>query len=554
MDEQTSTVPDNVIEIDLGPSGTDPWRERDVVVSGGPGGELRIPAFESRGRWRFRFSAHEPGGYRYTVEGSPDVAEASGTIEVASRSSAPDGLGHGAIRVADDGRHLAHADGTPFFWLADTWWHGFVTRKIDDDEFRALAGMRAAQGFSVIQIVVIPPEAAAFDDPVRSRTGWPWAVDSSAPNQAWWDDADGRVSALVEAGLVPCLFGSWGSHLSDLGSRVMRRHWREMIARWGAYPVVWCIAGEPTVPPTDLAMEAWKRLEREAAETGEPFSVAQVWQDLAPVIDPMIALYNEITRYVRATDPFGRLITTHSWGDVMPWDLLDDEADVDIWMIQTSHGGFRHLGGAVDMIQDVLDHEPAKPVIDGEPGYEGIGGSHWEDIQRFQFWTRLMSGTAGHTYGAHGVWGMNTDEFPGQVSGLAPRWTDASRFAGAVHTGAGRRILETMGWHDMRPAPGIVSPHAATGDRIQNYAVTLPDGGRLFYLPSLVMGSGAALTFRDLGTAAWSARYIDPRTGATLPADDLDPDDDGNAIFPVGMMSNRPSWEDWLLLLRPAAE
>jgi len=28
----------------------------------------------------------------------------------------------------------------------------------------------------------------------------------------------------------------------------MKRHWRYLVARWGAYPVVWCLAGEGTMP------------------------------------------------------------------------------------------------------------------------------------------------------------------------------------------------------------------------------------------------------------------------------------------------------------------
>ena len=31
---------------------------------------------------------------------------------------------HGRIRVAKSGTHLEHADGTPFFFLADTCWTG----------------------------------------------------------------------------------------------------------------------------------------------------------------------------------------------------------------------------------------------------------------------------------------------------------------------------------------------------------------------------------------------------------------------------------------------
>jgi hypothetical protein len=35
---------------------------------------------------------------------------------------------HGPIRVAASHRHFEHADGTPFFWLGDTWWMGLTER------------------------------------------------------------------------------------------------------------------------------------------------------------------------------------------------------------------------------------------------------------------------------------------------------------------------------------------------------------------------------------------------------------------------------------------
>jgi hypothetical protein len=60
---------------------------------------------------------------------------------------------HGPIRVAADRRHFEYADGTPFFWLGDTWWMGLSHRLHFPDEFAQLAADRKAKGFNVIQIV-----------------------------------------------------------------------------------------------------------------------------------------------------------------------------------------------------------------------------------------------------------------------------------------------------------------------------------------------------------------------------------------------------------------
>ncbi len=53
---------------------------------------------------------------------------------------------------------------------------------------------------------------------------------------------------LVEEGLTPCIVGAWGFHLPWLGLEKMKQHQRYLYARWGALPIVWCIAGELNLP------------------------------------------------------------------------------------------------------------------------------------------------------------------------------------------------------------------------------------------------------------------------------------------------------------------
>ena len=40
------------------------------------------------------------------------------------------------VRLAPDGRHFEHADGTPFLWFADTWWMGLTQRLRWPDDFQ----------------------------------------------------------------------------------------------------------------------------------------------------------------------------------------------------------------------------------------------------------------------------------------------------------------------------------------------------------------------------------------------------------------------------------
>ena len=64
-------------------------------------------------------------------------------------------LKHGFLRVSTNGRHFEHADGTPFFWLGDTWWK-CLCQRMTWDGFQELTADRQAKGFNVVQIVCGP--------------------------------------------------------------------------------------------------------------------------------------------------------------------------------------------------------------------------------------------------------------------------------------------------------------------------------------------------------------------------------------------------------------
>src|SRR5205085_12453744 len=80
------------------------------------------------------------------------------------------------------------------------------------------------------------------------EAGYPWQPEYTRINPAYFDMADLRIQYLAEHGLTPCIVGAWGYYLPLLGLDRMKQHWRNMVARWGAYPVVWCLAGEGTMP------------------------------------------------------------------------------------------------------------------------------------------------------------------------------------------------------------------------------------------------------------------------------------------------------------------
>lgn len=69
----------------------------------------------------------------------------------------PIDFAHGDLVIDREQRSLAHADGTPFFWLADTAWE--LLHVLTRDEISHYLDRRAAQGYTVVQTVAL----AEFD-------------------------------------------------------------------------------------------------------------------------------------------------------------------------------------------------------------------------------------------------------------------------------------------------------------------------------------------------------------------------------------------------------
>jgi hypothetical protein len=538
-----------------------PYAPLDVLIVDPEGRERCVPAFVGRGEYRFRYSSELVGAHHYRVDAGGSPAE--GVIDVVSDRDATTTLAsHGPLRVAASRRHLEHADGTPFLWLADTWWHG-LTSRISLTEFCELVQKRVDQGFSVVQLAAgLYPEMAPFAPEGRSDSGWAWTEDFGSPNLAWFDEADERIRALVDNGLVPCLVGMWGYYLQFMNVETMLRHWREVIARWSAYPVVWCLAGE--------SGEVWYDDDARAVEF-ERWAAASSAEDLWATIlgsrqpDKVRQLreLNEVARAVRRLEPFGRLFVVHAFSlppARRPWEILEEEGLLDCWFLYTGHMGLSTLAPSVNAVCEAVAHRPQKPVIVGEVCYEGMGGSNWQDIQRFLFWTHLLSGAAGHTYGASGVWAFNTTEVPGLISGLCPPWTEAVEFPGAGQVGIGRRVLASLPWQRFEQRPSWVQPHQHEGDRFLPYAAGVAGGPRVFYFPSFAFmqspAASSSIRLRSLRGRRWRGQLVDPQTGVDGATFVLEPDSDDSARLECGYggAPGLPSGNDWVLVMTPEGE
>jgi hypothetical protein len=360
-----------------------------------------------------------------------------------------------------------------------------------------------------------------FDPRGANEAGFPWETNYARIRPDYFDAADQRLGYLIDQGFTPCIVGAWGYFMPWMGVEKMKAHWRYLIARYGAWPVVWCAAGEANLP--------WYLAK------GFPYDDRNQVHDWTTVL-----------RYIRATDPWHRLLTLHPTGigPLTARHATDDPGLLDYDMLQTPHGRQEAVAVTVNTVRHSYAASPVMPVIDGEASYEMLNDSLPTEWTRRMFWLCLMNGAAGHTYGANGIWQCNR---PGQPHGKSPHggsygvipWNEAMRLPGSQQVGFGKKLFEQFSWQDFRPHPEWTAFNS--NDNLNGPQSAGIPGVRLIYAPR-----AEPVELRELGgRAAFAARWFDPVTGVTTPLEDIRGDEKGRCICPPPAGLNH----DWVLIL-----
>jgi hypothetical protein len=427
----------------------DPFNDVDVdVVFTRSGESWRVPTFwRGGGKWTVRFAPPTPGEYSYHLE-STDTSNADlngheAKITITAYAGSNPLLQHGMLRVSANKRYFEQADGTPFYWLGDTWWTGLSDR-LSWEGFQKLTADRKSKGFTVVQIVagLIPSdeEVAPSDPGFHNEGGAVWDPDFKQINPNYFDYADRRIQHLIDAGIAPAIVGSWVQALNQMGVAKMKKHWRYIIARYGAYPVFWVVGGEVYDPP--------------ASSPHQPsdFFFGK----------NMPGGWSEVARYIRATDPLHHPVTVH---EAPPYDPpLQEESLTDFDLFQPSHMGWPSIALEVEEVDvNRARTNVTKPEVVGEIGYETLGGTHLEDFQRVAFWLGMLNGAAGYTYGANAVWEAYTADKPFQRWKWSfITWDEGMNLPGSYEVGLGSKLLRQYQWWRLEPHPDWVTPRGTT--------------------------------------------------------------------------------------------
>lgn len=208
---------------------------------------------------------------------------------------------------------------------------------------------------------------------------------------------------------------------------------------------------------------------------------------------------------------------------------MEDLSVLDFDYLQTAHGDWFVIGNHVEVVLEAVKREPKMPVIVGEACYEGHGGTAWEDMQRFLFWSSILSGTYGYTYGAESVFSSHVggEVYPG-IGGTysSKSWKETYQLPGSKQLGIGKRLLERYPWWQLEPHPEWVKScwyfqeadvhsrevHGWKRDQHYTcYAAGIPKKLRIIYSPTqrrhqpVIQGIESDVTYE--------AYFFDPATG-----------------------------------------
>ncbi len=507
----------------------------DAFLTHDSGEIWRVPAYWAGGQtWNVRFAPPRPGRYRVqtacTDPANPGLHDQGATLVVEPYTGSHPLLRHGPLCVRDGGRILEFADGTPFFWLGDTWWMGFCTRIAWPDEFQRLTADRVAKGFSLVQIVAgLYPDMPALDPRGANEAGLAWQEGFAGINPAYFDMADLRMQWLVQSGLVPCVVGCWGYYLPLMNIDRVKAHWRYLIARWGSYPVIWCLAGEGSMPYY-LSPDP----------DGDRKRQTEGW--------------TEVARYVRTTDPYHRPITIHP--TQIGRDQVTDDSVLDFDMLQTGHGGYGSVPNTVATVTTERNRLPKMPVIVAEVNYEGILHGTAAETQRLTYWSAMLSGASGYTYGANGLWQGNTRHVPygpsphGASWGDTP-WEEAYQLEGSYQLGLAKGLLAQYDWSHFEPHPEWVDPAGSATNVEAPFAAGIPEQVRIIYVyqPDMPWAKTRRCVCALEPNINYRAFYWNPRNGTRHDVGLVEANEEGRWPIPL-----QPTMSDWVLVLEASAD
>ena len=383
-----------------------PLGETNVVDGFWDGGKI----------WRVRFSPGQPGRWTYRTSCSDLANQELNNQTGEFLCTSPTGQGrfaqHGPIRVARDGHHFEHADGSPFFWMADAAWN--APRLSTSRDWITYTQVRGGQNVSAVQW------AAGTSPNAKNQSAFSGQHQISI-DPRYFQGLDEKVDLMNRAGLLSVIAPLWGKDpaIKNLPEEEITLLVRYMNARWGAYDVAWLLSlGENRNP-------RWLKIGRE------------VFGGTAHA--PVILFPGELAS---GFDEF----RNENWIDAFGFGLGQNlDSDSVKWLVSGPLGR-------------ESTNQPARPFINVFPPMEnGLTGQGREritdhDVRHIAWWSLLLTPPAGVSYGAQDVATWNSTK---QAS--LPTWQLSLFLPGAKQMSHLAETCSSVDWWTLRPAPHSVA-------------------------------------------------------------------------------------------------
>lgn len=436
----------------------------------------------------------------------------------------------GRLEVSENGRFLRHADGSPFFWLADTGW--LLPERLDRDEAEYYLSRCADAGYNVVQVQVINGVPAFNAYGQMSMTpdfdfGGEWSEERGGRNASgaevadrgkspsslhtppsslhtspspdlsygYWDHLDYIVDCAARHGIYVGMVCIWGGLVKAgrMDESQAVRYGRFLAKRYGRRKnIVWIIGGD---------IEGSVR--------------TAVWDALATTIKSLDP------NHLMTFHPRGRT-TSAKWFNGRPW--------LDFNMFQSGHRRYgQRMGNKSYPIPDGTEedswmyvdsawqHRPLKPVLDGEPSYEGIPqGLHdaseprWtaRDVRRYAYWS-VFAGSCGHTYGNNAIMQFVRPGIPGAyfADGAGHPWYKALDDPGYNQMKYLKRLMLSLPYFDRVPDQSVILGNGERYDRL------LATRGRDYILVYNHTGRDMRVDLTKVSGEAKDVWWMDPTDG-----------------------------------------
>lgn len=560
----------------------------------GPDFEKRIYGFwDGEQTFKVRVTATCPGNWEWisgsNTEDDNGLNGQAGSFNVESWSEqekAENPNRRGFIHPTSSRHALQYADGTPFFFIGDTWWAASTWRypltgvapednwnpRPQNHSFENMLRYRQKQGYNSVGLIACFPNwnADAYlprhidENNIGIRQAWekfgsstakdmhdengnlPFRLTGKGPladfdriNPSYFQSLDKKMDYLNSIGFVPFLETvrrdhgpPWKAYFDWPGS--FTRYIQYIVSRYGSYNMIFSPLHLDWIPPV-------------FSLSGEEFSEAlNSWYleyGPLPYGQPVTSLINPATHIIYGT------------GDEVPW------------LTMHSVGNNPRNHGFYPLLEEQFNIVPSSPTANLEPYYPGWGqapnkvaGEMAERnsdrdnyFGRAQAWGSVLSGAlSGHMYGTGAYDGTTV----GEPEGERPLIWEALQYPAGKQIGFLRKFIESEGaeYQDILLASNHLHPQKSEGSH--------PNGldGWAFMMRALDKKL-ALLYFEDkceipsasgfIPEKEYLLHWFDPVSGEWIinPVETIS-DESGHILLDAFPDGNKLSSRDWSLKIK----